>query len=200
MKNYIVIFVVVLVFIIIIMANKLIYSFTFDKAKKSALNDNVQAFLAMIRYSENKAAKYDIDRYRTLYGGSYFNSFTDHPYISGEWRGAKLSENYCKGAGLSSGCITTAAGGYQFIASTWKSMRDKLGLKDFSPESQDLAAIALINQRGALALVESGEFTKAIEKLKVEWASLPGSNVGQPTNSFLALKQVYLNNGGIFQA
>jgi len=196
MKPYIVVFVTLVAVAIILVMNKLIHKKAFDVAVKSNLNSNVKAFLAMIRWSENKAAKVDSDRYRTMYGGRFFANFSDHPYITKEWLGAKLPDSYCRDAGLSSGCITTAAGGYQFISSTWRRMRDKLGLEDFSANSQDLAAIALISERGALGLVENGEFSKAVNILKAEWASLPGSGVGQPTNSFLAVQNNYLNNGG----
>ena len=197
-QEWIVLVVVIIVGISFLILNKWIMSKYLDRAKQASVNKNVSAFLAMIRWSENKAAKSDIERYRTLYGGAFFNSFSDHPYITGEWQGAKLPDAYCRGAGLSNGCKTTAAGGYQFISTTWKNVKSQLGLKDFSPESQDLAAIQLIQNRKALELIETGQFDKAINILRAEWASLPGSSVGQPTNSLIAVRNMYSQNGGNF--
>lgn len=181
---------------LILLINKFIHYNAFKAVSMSSENKNVKAFLAVLRWSENKANVSDESRYRTLYGGTLFSDYSDHPFLTGEWKGAKLPDSYCRGAGLSPGCITTAAGAYQFISSTWKRMRDKLDLKDFSPASQDLAAIQLIKDRKALTFVENGRFEEAVSLLRVEWASLPGSGVGQPTNSLASLASIYLRNGG----
>ena len=67
--------------------------------------------------------------YNTIYGGSKFNDYSRHPgaYIPIQ-RGPHAGEK------------SSAAGRYQFIERTWNDQAKKLGLKDFSPESQDLAA------------------------------------------------------------
>jgi lysozyme len=84
-----------------------------------------------------------------------------------------------QGRGLGSGCKSTAAGRYQIIKPTWLSLKSKLGLPDFSPASQDAAAIELIRQRGALADVQAGRIESAVNKCAKVWASLPGAGYGQ---------------------
>lgn len=55
-----------------------------------------------------------------------------------------------------------------------------MGLKDFSPRSQDIAALGRIAYRGALPAVLAGDVDTAVRKLRAEWTSLPG---GKENNS-----------------
>jgi lysozyme len=142
-------------------------------------NGNVQAFLAMIRVGEGTS---DSNGYRRIFGGRLFDSFADHPRI-------KVT---------ASGYTSTAAGAYQFLAKTWDACRNALGLADFSPASQDVAAVYLIKGRGALADVINGRFEAAIAKCAKEWASLPGSPYGQPTQSLAGALAIIQNKGGAF--
>jgi muramidase (phage lysozyme) len=147
---------------------------------KGALNNpNVQAFLKTIRYAEGTSGP---DGYRTMFTGKLFDSYDAHPNI-----------NNCSGA-----LCSTAAGAYQFLYSTWLELKLKLALPDFSPNSQDLAAVEKIRERGALNDVIAGEFATAVSKLNREWASLPGSPYGQPTRTLAQLQSVYQNEGGSY--
>ncbi|WP_321860730.1 glycoside hydrolase family 104 protein [Burkholderia cenocepacia] len=140
-------------------------------------DSNVQAFLTMIRTGEGTTGP---NGYRTLFGGSLFNSFTDHPNIA-----------------VTRGSLTsTAAGAYQILYRTWLEAKAALGLTDFSPASQDAAAVWLIKRRGALADVQAGRFDAAIRKCNKEWASLPGSPYGQPTLTLASAHSVLLTAGG----
>lgn len=127
---------------------------------------NVQAFLALIRWTEGAG-------YRTLFGGGKFDSFADHPRqaITRTLGGKPLT--------------STAAGAYQFLSRTWDECAKALGLGDFSPLSQDLAALFLIDRRKALDFVIAGKWEKSIAGCNREWASLPGSPYGQPTKSMV---------------
>jgi lysozyme len=69
-------------------------------------------------------------------------------------------------------------------------------LKDFSPASQNRAAIELIRRRGALEDVLAGRLATAVEKCKKEWASFPGAGYGQKEKRFAALMEVYQQSGG----
>jgi lysozyme len=130
---------------------------TFDMTNFQALqNSQVRAFLALIRKGEGTA---DAAGYSRLVGGGSFGSWADHPRKS----------VYLSRLGTSS----TAAGAYQILSRTWDIVRLQAGLSDFSPESQDLAAVQLIRNRGALADVLAGRIEAALRKCSYEWASLP---------------------------
>lgn len=150
---------------------------------------NVSAFLWTIRRAEGTAGP---DGYRTLFGGSKFTGWADHP---------RQPQRF--------GAVwTTAAGAYQFMAvsalptggttkvNTWDRIRDRLGLPDFSPASQDAAAVELIREAGALGDVEAGRFDAAVAKVRRIWASLPGAGYGQPERSLSDLRTAYAQAGG----
>lgn len=139
-------------------------------------NPNVLKFLAFISASEG--ADYD-----TGFGGTKI-SLDKHP---GEVKAFRDLTGKRR--------MTTAAGRYQFLGSTYKNLSNKLGLKDFSPVSQDVAAIELLRETGALQDIVKGDFTSAIKKTNRTWASLPDSPHNQRTvswnfaNSFLGIPQ-----------
>lgn len=141
------------------------------------IDTNMKAFLLAIQYAEG-TYKHS-NPYQVLFGGGKFQDFTDHPRIPFKTKWGN----------------TSAAGAYQFMAripghttiNTWDRLKEKLNLKDFSPESQDYAAIELIKENGALNLVKEGNFAQAIEKVRKVWASLPGAGYGQPEKSLSTL-------------
>lgn len=144
--------------------------------------DPIPAFLFLIRSAENRNVP-DALRYQRFYGNATFYDLSDHPCITGEMQGVKLSDSMCRAAGLSPGCVSTAAGAYQIIKPTWQRVR-KAGawgsrLPDFSPDSQDEAARRLLIERGVPGALESGDFVRAVMLASREWASLPGSTAGQ---------------------
>ena len=57
--------------------------------------------------------------------------------------------------------------------------RRQLGLKDFSPKSQDAVALQQIKERGALPMIDRGDIRQAIDRCSNIWASLPGAGYGQ---------------------
>ncbi|MBN9034983.1 MAG: hypothetical protein J0H53_02845 [Rhizobiales bacterium] len=63
-------------------------------------------------------------------------------------------------------------------------MANKLGLEDFSPKSQDTAAVALMDERGALEPLVAGDVRGFVNKLGDEWASLPSSSAKQHHRSW----------------
>jgi len=92
----------------------------------------------------------------------------------------------------SGGVASAAAGAYQFMPSTWGSVQRQLNLPDFGPQSQDLAALELIKQRGVDPDRDPIN-PQNIAKLSGEWASLPTmkgtSAYGQPVKSASSLIQ-----------
>jgi muramidase (phage lysozyme) len=151
----------------------------------AALADlNMQAFLVMIRVGEGTP---DEDGYRRHFGGRLFTSFADHPRVAIT-------------AGLGKNKYTsTAAGAYQFLSRTWDECAAALDLPDFSPASQDLAAVFLIDRRRALADVLAGRFEQAVAKCAREWASLPGSPYGQPVKTMQQALETYRIAGGVLR-
>lgn len=137
-------------------------------------NPNAQAFLALIRFTEGAG-------YSTLFGGGSIDRFEDHPRVA--------ITRTLGGKPITS----TAAGAYQFLSRTWDECKKALDLPDFSPPSQDRAAIYLIERRRALPAVLEGDWDTAIERCNREWASLPGSPYGQPTKP-LNVCLAFLNN------
>jgi lysozyme len=157
--------------------------------------NNLAAFLNMIAFAEGtlKAA----DPYRVCFGYKHtIASFADHPAVTREWMGERLPDAICRGAGMQPGCVSTAAGKYQIIRPTWVACKRALKLTDFSPASQDAAATQLITQRGALEDIKMGRIAKAIEKVRSEWASLPGAGYAQPERSIAALTAAFVKAGG----
>ncbi len=153
-----------------------------EKALRAALaHENVRAFLRVIREGETSQTD---EAYRMTFGGDLVESLSDHP--------RRVVRRMLGGKSIAS----SAAGAYQFLTGTWDECAAALGLPDFSPASQDLAAVFLIDRRRALDDVIAGRIDEAIRKCAREWASLPGSPYGQPTKTRQQALGVYEVNGG----
>lgn len=135
-----------------------------------ARNDpNVLKFLNLIARAEG-TEKYG---YNTAFGGGYFGDLSRHPNIKKNFKQTDGKVN-------SSG----ASGRYQFLNKTWNGLSKKYGFEDFGAVNQDLGAIALITENGALKDVQSGNYKKAIDKLGNIWASFPSSPYKQHKRSY----------------
>jgi muramidase (phage lysozyme) len=150
-------------------------------ARNNVKNKNVQAFLKMIRHAEGTSGP---NGYKTMFTGKLFDDFSKHPNIKN-----------CAMSRPAQLC-STAAGAYQFLFRTWNSVSNRLGLTDFSPENQDIAAVELIRKRGGLDFVLAGDFDSAVQAVAKEWASMPGAGYNQPEKQLAELKEVYVKNGG----
>ncbi|MDV7375795.1 glycoside hydrolase family 24 protein [Acinetobacter baumannii] len=131
-------------------------------------NPNARRMLDLIASAEG--VKYG---YNTLFGNQRFDDLSGHPNIRKAFTQTDGKKNY-----------TTAAGRYQFLNDTWNGLSRQFGLRDFSPQSQDIGAIALLDQIGALPYVLKGDFGTAIKKSGGTWASLPSSNYAQNKRSW----------------
>lgn len=128
------------------------------------LSPVARALLETISGPES-AGNYDI-----IYGGSRFNDFSDHPrqFVTIQ-------------SGPNKGQKSSAAGKYQFLGSTWDDQARKLGLSDFSPESQDRAAWNLASEeyrrdtgRDLEADLAAGDLSRVAPSLRNQWTSMPG--------------------------
>lgn len=171
--------------------------------------DNMAAFLWMIRVCEGTSGP---TGYNTLFTGATFdpeseifhatNSYTK-PFDGIPNLAYKYADhpNIPVTAGINGkGVTSTAAGAYQFLASTWKECKRALNLPDFSPLSQDKAGLYLVKQRRALDDVQAGNFSSAVSKCANVWASLPGNSYGQNPKSFDKVLALYKQAGGTFVA
>ena len=138
-------------------------------------NPNVQAFLNAISEAEGTTKH----GYETAFGGGRLSSLADHPRYLKEFKQTDGKNN-----------STSAAGRYQFLGSTWDDMAKQLGLRDFGPLSQDLAAIGLLDRAGALNDVVLGDLQTAAKKAGKTWASLPSSPYAQPKKSQAAFDRI----------
>lgn len=130
-------------------------------------NPNVRKLLDVIASAEGVKHGYN-----TIFGNERFGNLSAHPNVRKKFRQTDGQTN-----------VTTAAGRYQFLKGTWEGLSRQYGLKDFSPQSQDIGAIGLIMQKGALNDVLKGNYQSAIQKLGGTWASLPSSPYAQPKRS-----------------
>lgn len=144
-------------------------------ARLQGISANLRAFLDMIAFSEGTAGRGD-DGYNILVGGSTFHDYSRHPNLL-----VKLNPKL----------KSTAAGRYQILYRYAKHYMKLLGLKDFSPESQDRIAIQYIRERKALADIEAGNIPLAIKKCANVWASFPGNSYGQFNHSQARLLTAY---------
>lgn len=136
---------------------------------------NLNAFLTVIRIGEST------DNYFAKVGGGNFANFDDHPTITGEFAGIRRAD----------GRLTTAAGAYQIVVTTWKSLGGRAKYGNFSPASQDQAAIDLIIRRGAYDLVLQGKIAIAASKLANEWEMFKTARW-----SFTNVAKVFTGAGG----
>lgn len=147
---------------------------------------NLVAFLDTIAYSEgtDKPGQPTKDRgYDVLVGGGLFTGYADHP--------RKLID--LPRLGIKS----TAAGRYQILARYYDVYKAQLGLRDFSPASQDRIAIQLIRECKALDDIDTGRIADALRKCRSRWASLPGAGYGQHEHNADTLIAVFKRRGGI---
>jgi muramidase (phage lysozyme) len=145
--------------------------------------DRVKAFLDTIATAEGTASA---EGYHSQYTGTKFASFSDHPR---EMRcGRRYGQKLC----------SDAAGRYQFLSTTWDRFAKKFSLTDFSPQNQDIVAIELIREKGALEDIEAGRLEPAVRKLAYIWPSFRRFG-GSVESSMPKLEEMYLQNLGIYR-
>ena len=147
-----------------------------------AASHALRAALRCIRYAEGTGQT--DDAFTTLFGGSHFEGFDDHPRIKFWEKNDEFIRN-------GKPDYTTAAGAFQITQTTWDGAQRKLGLPDFSPASQEIAAVCLIDECDALDDIESGRIEDFLRKCSPVWASLPYSTVGQPTRALSDTLMMY---------
>ncbi|MGX0890939.1 muramidase (phage lysozyme) [Pseudomonas sp. ADAK2 TE3594] len=118
---------------------------------------NVKAFLVAIAESEGGS-------YHAKYGYGWAPGFQ-----SGKW--TFTDESTHPGAGY--GGKTTASGMYQITIATWREYAGKMGLTDFTPNTQDLIAVDILRTLGVIDKIKAGDIPGAMPKAATRWAALP---------------------------
>lgn len=146
---------------------------------------NRKAFLDMLAWSEGTSTIPNSDNgYRAQCGGGTFSSYSSHPN----------QKVWVKRIGA----FSDAAGRYQLMARYYAPYCKQLGLKDFSPASQDAICLQQLREVHALDDIDAGRFSAAVAKAGARWASLPGSKLGQTIRTFAQVKDAYSEAGGQF--
>ena len=146
---------------------------------------NVTAFLDMLAWAEgtDNGRQPTRDRgYDVIVGGQLFRGYADHPRVLVDLPKLRIQ--------------STAAGRYQLLRRYFDAYRKTLGLRDFSPLSQDLIALQQIRERRALPLIQAGRIAEAIHAVRNIWASLPGAGYGQHEQKLERLLAIYQQAGG----
>ena len=137
-----------------------------------------------IAYAEG-TRNHSQDGYNVLFSFQLTNSCQNHP-------------NRCLSFGSS---CSTAAGRYQFLTSTWRSVAGARNLGTFEPENQERGAAYLISTTRRVSVpqtraMSAAEFSNAMSKLSYEWASLPPGRYGQPTKTAAQMRSTYCSIAG----
>jgi muramidase (phage lysozyme) len=143
-----------------------------------------QAFLETLSFAEGTQRPNPRHSFLVRFGGPLIDSFAKHPLII--WQG-----------------ISSATGKFQFMDYTWPGVSSQLGVPNFTPLEQSLAALYQMKHKRRLNVDDfTGQFESNIYKAALEWASLPcGPGRGscyslggapQPNKSIGALQTRYL--------
>jgi muramidase (phage lysozyme) len=108
-----------------------------------------QALLSAIADKESNG------KYNLINGAVTFSDYSKHPNRHAPGR------------------TSTAAGAFQFNNKTWNEVASLLGLTDFTPASQRLAAAYKLNHAGAVAKLEKDDIKGAIFDAAKVWDCLP---------------------------
>jgi muramidase (phage lysozyme) len=141
-----------------------------DRCRLLLADARIRAFLRVIRERESSQGD---EAYRMRWPGlgkpaAYFDDFSQHPRIFEPTTHDRVS---------------SAAGAYQITATTWDEIAADLGLTDFTPASQDLAAVGLLVKRGIVEylLPPVPDFDGAVTRARATWTSLPGASESSST-------------------
>jgi murein DD-endopeptidase MepM/ murein hydrolase activator NlpD len=145
-----------------------------EQSEQSAAVDDpkIMAFLDTIAWAEGTGDNYDI---------AY--TFAKLPSLD------KHSETIrCDETGS---LCSDAEGRYQTLSTTWKSWAAAAGVTDFSPLSQDKAAIAGLKSAGVYDMILAGDIKGASCAVGKVWASFPCNDYGQGQKDAGQLEQIY---------
>lgn len=158
------------------------------------METNITAFLTTIAISEG-TNRIGNRGYNCIAGSRaerqiLFDSYDDHPRVRVQLR------NDDPRTPQDEDLWSSAAGRYQILARIYDAYKVLLGLKDFSPASQDAIVIQILKEQRAYDCILQGNFAFAIARTARIWASFPGAGYTQRENTLTYLSKVYADAGG----
>ncbi|WP_202944352.1 PAAR domain-containing protein [Methylovorus sp. MP688] len=150
-----------------------------NEDKESLKDPNVKAFLDAISEAEG--------------GDYYFKYGAIKGKVNDKWRFTDDSTH--PGAGFDG--KTTAAGRYQINYATWEDMGGRVGLSNFSPETQDVIAVEILRSIKVIDSIKKGDLDTALSAASKRWSALPqGKNLpgrfkGQPYMSYENFSEIF---------
>lgn len=168
----------------------------FDDVDGLHNNARLCAFLDTISWAEtgttNRSSSYTYIVFRGAYA---FKDFSTHPFVRTE----RSSSSNCRFIKRSGKVVCSSASGrYQMMDFTFQRLKSKGWIKNFSSDHQDVAAVYLIYEKGALDDVLEGRFEKAACKVGSVWASFPCNSYKQPQKTIAQLKMTYNKQLGLY--
>ncbi|MBP0022182.1 MAG: glycoside hydrolase family 104 protein [Cyanobacteria bacterium SBLK] len=144
----------------------------------------IKAFLDTIAIAE--VGTVGKEGYSTIVFRGTFDPAKGHPFFEG---GRSPSSN-CAPINGKRVC-SSASGRYQFLDARYRELRQDGIISNFSPRSQDVAAIYYLRKFGAYALIVQGKIDEAFCKVGHFWASLFCNDYNQNPKSARQLRQIY---------
>lgn len=150
----------------------------------NVISNYQQALHDSIAFAEG-TRNYSSDGYNVMFSFRLMNGCSSHP-------------NQCISFG---GTCSTAAGRYQFLTTTWNSVKRARNLASFEPENQERGAAYLISTTRRVSVPQdrpmtASEYSNAMSKLSYEWASLPPGRYGQPSKTSSQMRSMYCSIAG----
>jgi muramidase (phage lysozyme) len=150
-----------------------------ERARRQAQMQNLQ--MAVVHHADKRINTFvDLTsslesrgRYDVIVGGRAIVDYSRHPNIN--VRGS------------------TAAGAFQITHPTWTETSNALGLTDFSPQSQRLAATHLMRKLGVVAKLQAGDVEGAIYAAGRRWQVFPLDSSGRRIGDGKVYSRAYVD-------
>lgn len=148
----------------------------------------IRAFLDAISWAETGSMSEVSYTVIVFKGGNQIKNFSTHPFVGGGWK-ANQNCAFIRRAGKR--VCSSASGRYQIMDFNYRSLTKNGIIRDFTPASQDKAAIYYLQQKGVLEDIAFGNFEKAACKVGGHWASFPCNNYRQPQKKVQQLRYIF---------
>ena len=123
----------------------------------------VPRYAGVVGGADNGRQKTRNHGYDVIVGGELFTDYSDHPRKLVTKPKTQINRRRT----------------LQLLSRWWDAYRKQLGLKDFSPKSQDAVALQQIKERGALPMIDRGDIRQAIDGAAISGGCCRALSYGQ---------------------